>query len=398
MKIFRKFLLFLLYIILGASAITGVVIGSYSIWNNFFRTRKLDAESNWDNLPGGYKEFSSENSLKVEFQISDSFNHGSSVVNMTSSGTAWSWYYLKNSEYLWDWYLITNFHVVNEAVAYANNLSEVINEELYINDVELLNYYKNNSNTLLDLEKQSFRLYQYDFSYPKYVDLITDSVRNSINSINIITDFNNDNLALFSESKNNNSETDVEYNLDMALIKISFDFTRNGGYINPNYQKLNIIEKYNEVKNNGINNDIDNNKDVYIAGNPAKLQQLIGVKINDEWKIDYKQLTSIKDKILMHLKAPYYYTKNWFTNFPLSSGASGSAVYAINHNSENEPISWKEIIPIGIYWGGAINELEMKPSIIPFIIDKNSSIIWGNSTISFNIFENFIICKSENKI
>ena len=80
---------------------------------------------------------------------------------------------------------------------------------------------------------------------------------------------------------------------------------------------------------------------IFIAGHPVAKQKLVGVEIDSTFIPDYKNLETIDDPILKKLKAPYLYSSKDYRNFPLSGGASGSAVYQdINYpiNSNPNPV------------------------------------------------------------
>ena len=136
---------------------------------------------------------------------------------------------------------------------------------------------------------------------------------------------------------------------------------------------------------------------IFIAGHPVAKQKLVGVEIDSKFDPDYKSLESFEDPILKKLKAPYLYSSNNYTNFPLSGGASGSAVYQdINYPIDSNPnpvqtIDWTKKVPVGIYWGGQSTTNTMKPSFIPFIVTKQA---YGG----YNIFNNFIVAVNSNKI
>ena len=139
------------------------------------------------------------------------------------------------------------------------------------------------------------------------------------------------------------------------------------------------------------------NLKIFIAGHPVAKQKLMGVEMDSKFIPDYKSLESFDDPILKKLKAPYLYSLKDYQNFPLSGGASGSAVYQdINYpiNSNPNPvqtINWTTKVPVGIYWGGQTVSSIMKPSFIPFIVSNQA---YGG----YNIFINFIDAVNSNKI
>lgn len=394
----------ILYAILGAVALAGIGFGCYKLYNSLFKVQIKEVNSKWENLPLGYKEYSTNNSFKIQLHTSKDAN---SVT--ISSGTAWSWYWKEhqNNSKLYDWYLITNFHVVNDAIAYSLNLNEKdTNHNVIISESnanKLLESYKNNYKFAFDKYEISLKKWRENNNYienENYIDIL-DNLRSYIKELNIIADFQNDNINLFSEKENNNNIINdaQEYNLDMALIKMTFDFTNFTNNNNISYQN-NISYPILNYKNS-IDKNIkyDKNLKVFIAGNPANKKNLVGVEINSEFRNDEKSLIDIPDLILKKLKAPYLYSKDNYDNFPLSEGASGSPVYQdINYKINGEvnlnlPIDWIKKIPIGIYWGGQTIGIQMKPSFIPFIV--NGTLANG---VNYNIFDNFINAINDNKL
>ena len=247
-----------------------------------------------------------------------------------------------------------------------------------------------------------------------YTHLLGNSnstLRNCVKEFSIIADFENKDIDLF--SKLNNQNTAQDYNLDMALIKITFDFSsyENPGIPNDNPGIPNenpgipnenpIIQSYSPVLNfqNAATAErrYNENLKIFIAGHPVAKQKLVGVEIDSKFIPDYKSLESFEDPILKKLKAPYLYSSKDYTNFPLSGGASGSAVYQdINYPIDSNPnpvqtIDWTKKVPVGIYWGGQSTTNTMKPSFIPFIVTNQA---YGG----YNIFDNFIVAVNSNKI
>lgn len=361
----------LFYLIFGLLLVTSVTLSILSIVKAVKNSKStINKINNWDNVPEKFKEFSKKNSLKISFQISENeYNKN----YFSSEGTAWSWYYeqVENFEYKYEWYLMTNFHVINEAIAFVNNLTIYNNENssVDIKDTnQLKEYYRNNWLTKYWEENNNdlnniFNIYMWNGN--KYNSLISPS-SSFVESINIITDFNNENLTLFSKG-------DI-YNLDMALVKINLDFSKNYSLLNSNYQCDNIWLKY--LNNNSLLEYPIDNKYIYISGNPYEYHQLVGVLLNEQkWKKEYQNLTISNNEILSLLKAPYFYSTIYYSNFLLSNGASGSPVYQI----DNKDIELSQIIPIGIYWGGQENSKSLfSPSFIPF---KYNNV--------YNVFENF---------
>lgn len=413
----RNFIEKSLYIILGAIAVAGIGFGCYKLYDSLFKRQIEEANTDWKKFPPGYEDYSQRHSYKIQLRISD---------NKASNGTAWSWYWKQqqSNSSLYDWYLITNFHVVNEAIAYNLNLTtEDSSNKVVISDANaLLNYYHNQYKFTFDnnnvLDESWFSLYRWKTGSTKdgYTHLLGNSnstLRNCVKEFSIIADFENNDIDLF--SKLNNQNTAQDYNLDMALIKITFDFSPyenpgipndNPGIPNENPDIPNenpIIQSYSPVLNFQNSTTAERiykeNKKIFIAGHPVAKQKLVGVEIDSKFIPDYKSLESFEDPILKKLKAPYLYSSNVYTNFPLSGGASGSAVYQdINYPIDSNPnpvqtIDWTKKVPVGIYWGGqsTTNTNTMIPSFIPFIATNQA---YGG----YNIFINFIDAVSRNKI
>ena len=404
----RNFIEKSLYIILGAIAVAGIGFGCYKLYVSLFKTQIEEANTDWKKLPPGYEDYSQKHSYKVQLRISD---------NKASNGTAWSWYWKQqqSNSSLYDWYLITNFHVVNEAIAYNLNLTteDSSNKVVISNAAALLDAYHNKYKFTFDnnnvLDESWFSLYRWKTGSTKdeYTHLLGNSnstLRNCVKEFSIIADFENNDIDLF--SKLNNQNTAQDYNLDMALIKITFDFSsyENPGIPNENPDIPNenpIIQSYSPVLNFQNSTTAERiykeNKKIFIAGHPVAAQKLMGVEIDSKFDPDYKSLESFEDPILKKLKAPYLYSSNDYTNFPLSGGASGSAVYQdINYPIDSNPnpvqtIDWTKKVPVGIYWGGQSTTNTMKPSFIPFIVTNQA---YGG----YNIFINFIDAVNSNKI
>lgn len=341
----------------------------------------------WSDKPLGFKEFSSNNSFKVDLQSSD-INSGNFIV---TSGTAWSWYYENVNSNIYDWYLMTNFHVVNDAIAYVNNFTtqSVWNKPPIISQPEnLLNYYSQNSITNIWDPNKAYIFSLNKWSFNSYQPIITTTRQSSYNdktlnfrdikSIDLITDFDNKNINLFSREN--------EYNLDMSLIKIRLDLSNKKHLIN-DFKCPNIYDiyenKYTQEEKNNVH--VSNKKKTYIAGNPFEKRELVGVVLEKQnWNKNENNIDK-DDPFLNKLKAPYYYSLVWYKDFPLTSGASGSAVYQIDdfvyENDNYKNIEYlSNLAPIGIYWGGAkiIDSEDFRPSFIPFVIDNK-----------YNIFDNF---------
>lgn len=411
----RNFIEKSLYIILGAIAVAGIGFGCYKLYDSLFKIQIEEANTDWKKLPPGYEDYSQRHSYKVQLRISD---------NKASNGTAWSWYWKQqqSNSSLYDWYLITNFHVVNEAIAYNLNLTteDSSNKVVISNAAALLDAYHNKYKFTFDnnnvLDESWFSLYRWKTGSTKdgYTHLLGNSnstLRNCVKEFSIIADFENNNIDLFSKLNIQNNAQD--YNLDMALIKITFDFSPyenpgipndNPGIPNENPDIPNenpIIQSYSPVLNFQNSTTAERiykeNKKIFIAGHPVAKQKLVGVEIDSKFIPDYKSLESFEDPILKKLKAPYLYSSNDYTNFPLSGGASGSAVYQdINYPIDSNPnpvqtIDWTKKVPVGIYWGGQTTTNTMKPSFVPFIVTNQA---YGG----YNIFNNFIDAVNSNKI
>ena len=346
-----------------------------------------------------FKQFSEKNSFRLRFGV---INRKYYV-----NGTAWSWYYKKHSEYVYDWYLMTNFHVVDNVVADTQGLLKT-NGTITATE-KLATYYKNNFITNYDISKstQFFDLMVYN-DEDKFQSIVSAQKRENtenapnvvtqsyIKSVDIITDFMNNNINLFSEETKSSSPYNY-YNLDMALIKIAFDFQGEDRFLNNDYQKANVYEKYSRLQNEGVNVGMDTNKNISIAGFPIepkndKKNKLVvynsNYSINSTYDFTNLELNS---SVLLRLKGPYYYTTQPEENFLLSGGASGSAVY--QPSNPYELLNWDNILPIGIYWGGSTDILDsskFSPSLLPFI--------FSNGYIQYNIFDNFTNCLNNLQI
>lgn len=330
----------------------------------------------WKNMPNGFQKFSENNSFKVLFQCSDRNYNGSIFI---SQGTAWSWYYKQIGGATYDWYLMTNFHVVNDAVAYKNNLIKIVNDKIQITDTtQLINYYSKNWLTNVYSPGDN---YHFTLSRNYNKPIITtnrffgmdESYINQANveKIDIITDFDNEDKKIFSEGK--------KYNLDMALLKIRINLPNHNNYFVPN-----VVDNY--INNKSVvDTEFSPNKKTLIAGNPSKANSLVGISIPEgKWELNYNNL-EINDAILRNLKAPYYYSFDNYKNFILTGGASGSAIYQVSNDlyeetSASNIIYFNTTTPLGIYWGGrSIGNSYFKPSFIPLVHHN-----------TYNIFQNFI--------
>lgn len=343
-----------------------------------------------------FKQFSEKNSFRMRFGV---------LNRRYINGTAWSWYYKKHSEYVYDWYLMTNLHVVDPVVADTQGLLDRYGNTT--STAQLSNYYSNNFITNYDISSQKhfFDLMTYN-DQDKFQSIVsawklqsTENAPNVVNqnyikSIDIITDFKNDKIKLFSES--NLPSPYSYYNLDMALVKISFDFKGQYKYLNKDYQRPNVYEQYLNLINSGSDTSINFDKNISIAGFPLKTpsqgNESQFVVYNSNYSINprYSYINlDLNQSVLIQLKGPYYYLKQPEANFLLSGGASGAAVY--QPSNPHEFLDYKNIIPIGIYWGGisAANS-KFLPSFLPFVF---------NSTyVKYNIFDNFKNSLANNQI
>lgn len=401
MKFIKSFFAF----ILSVALLAGTGIGCYYVVKDYIlplfsqKKQPIDTILDWNKLPKEFKTFSEKNALKIELPTMSN--------DVVIAGTAWSWYYKKNSNSLYDWYLMTNFHVVNETVAYTQDLTELKVEDnkpvITVKDPSaLLDYYSKNTSTniykknVVSNKNKRFGLKKFNFNNNSYSNLITYD-NSFVEAIDIITDFNNDKIDLF--SKSNGSVT--EYNLDIALIKISMNFENHEGLLKSEYQRVNTFDNYLKNSYKSIKFDDNNNKQeanyvkTFIAGNPAEgpkeNQRLIGTELSTNFELRHATLNH-DDPVLSKLKAPYYYSLTNYKDFGLLGGSSGSAVYQGIDSNPN--LDWTKIIPVGIYWGGRTyagnndngNSSVFSPSLIPFIFESKS--ITGQS-LMLNVFENF---------
>lgn len=129
---------------------------------------------------------------------------------------------------------MTNFHVVDSAVAFTKGYWKRVNNQWQYDNVDkLIEYYSQSLITKYDISsnRNYFELSTYSDQNQSYHSLIATNKPNSsqpiitnnniIKDVSIITDFNNDSVDLFSKSDNNKNTI---YNLDMSLIKISMNF------------------------------------------------------------------------------------------------------------------------------------------------------------------------------
>ncbi len=380
----KKFISFDTWFLVGTIAIVTSGVIAVSITMNQNKTNNSKVNANWNNIPIGLKEFSENNSFKISLQSSNFISGSGGSSYMVSSGTAWSYYYKQISSNFYDWYLITNFHVVNEPLAYINNLSyydsnsgeiKIIDEkklEKIYNQQYVTSVFNSNPNYMISIEKY------INSSYVPILDTHYDGSnivgKSDISRLEIITDFDNDNINLFSENNN--------YNLDMALIKLTINTQK----INVSSSTANPINVY----TNSDELDIDNNLETYIAGNPGDKESLIPILDKIKWVRNDNSLNT--DGILSNLEAPYYYSVDSYNNFPLTAGASGSAMYQFDKNQllDDYDANYKfmnNLIPVGIYWGGISRNSSFRPSVIPFFVPN-----------MYNVYDNFLRCINNGQI
>lgn len=361
-----------------------------------------------------FKDFSQRNSFRIRMQTLGPTNANDPTSIWAEAGTAWSLYFTKKYENMYDWYLMTNFHVLYKSVSYAKGFTTPpgINHGVTINEVELVKYLQNNNVTTFDHQKTFLNLATYDFYSEQYKSLLlTDDIpqfdttnkhenyvtKDMIKSIQVITDYQNKNIELFSKV---DSSGNTIYNLDAAILKLTLDFTGKPNFLNKNYQRPNLIEQYRKNKQYYIDNNFDPklSTGVSIAGNPASGKKLMPVNIKSEFDLKYESLM-IGSYTLNNLYGPYQWSRKYSeVKDALSPGASGSAVYQLKNNdfyNENQQYMWDKILPAGIYWGGqAVNGIGFDPdnnywdtSFVPFIWSGKTD---KNVDLSYNVWDSFI--------
>lgn len=376
----------------------------YSISFQFIESGFLKETTDENAL--SFKDFSQKNSFKIQLQTSDPRVGDPTNISVTA-GTAWSWYYEKNNTAndLYDWYVMTNFHVVYKSVSYVKNISNS-------NPTQQIDYLSKNNVTEFDPNKYYLSLWNYDLSEKKYKTLLYTKNDNNweqdqekhqkvvtgdiIKEIKIITDYENKNMSLFSGY--DQSKDKKLYNLDMSLIKITLDFSKHKDYVNKEYQKHNVVGTYQKDKNYFINNLFTPSLStgVSIAGNPDSEHALCFAQVPTPFSLKYEGL-SIGSAILNNLYGPFYWADKYEFDIKkqLSPGASGSAVYQLKTNDENQLISWNRTIPVGIYWGGqAVAGIGIpndnnywNTSLMPFIFNGQTE---TNQKVNYNVFDNFL--------
>ncbi len=380
MKIkFKKIIPFFL---LGLISTASIGVGTYFIVQNFTidkRATIIPLEPfDWTDYKNA-ETFSQKNSFKVTFAIH----------NGLSSGTAWSFYLDTNSSssHVY-WYLMTNFHVVNDAVQY--NGGSIDSQSLFFKHnteitrgFELSDTNENGSYRVLTSKNWVNNYRQFNV---EKVNVITDNSK---------TYNNHDDLNLFS---NTASSENNYYNIDMSVIKLTitkstynqFDSAIFSKIANPYQKWLNDKNKLKSFSNNAM---------TYIAGNPAhpadnekEQGQLIAQAI-DTYQFDgfysYLNVQQGQNQPLdsvERLNSLYFassYSSSFYNQWPLIEGSSGSAVYQlpIDFDFNNMQFNWMDQLPMGIYWGGISNNKtsSFKPGFIPL------------KTTRYNIYENFSI-------
>ncbi len=378
----KKWKSILLYFLLGALTIASVSLITWYVVK-IIQNHKNNVDKFIEPIEESeYRDFSQKNSFKIELQSSNAIG-GQYYV---SQGTAWSWYYDQIDKYTYDWYLMTNLHVVNDAVAFQCGYTNIYNNDLIVDNNKLKNYYV----TAIDTPYKTSNYFtlskwsDYSATSGSYNNILDTQQngskiisRDQIKSIDIITDCNNNSIDLFSSNN---------YNLDMSLVKISLNFTSKPYLIDnllANNIAPNTFDLYEKSTLEQKNEDLyfDKNKYIYIAGHPANEKRLISILFNpQQWMLTIEDWSKNPNnsEVLKQLKEPCYFSLDYYANFKLTSGASGSEVFQVNQDGDN--LSTK--IPIGIFWGGVEkNESSFKPSFIPFEMNY--------SGINYNIFDNF---------
>ncbi|WP_412032109.1 DUF31 family putative serine protease [Malacoplasma muris] len=356
-------------------------------------------DTNHDSSLSNFKDFSQNNTFRLRFGVQDG--------KYFTEGTAWSWHVVDKNANNFDWYLMTNLHVVDNVVADISGNWNNGN----INVGALRTYYQNNyvSTFPISDSKEPFQLVSYsnnntaqaiinvnpkiglNESSPNYIPNAPNVVdKTHVKSIKIIHDFNNDNIELFSKTTNGTSKN---YNLDMAIVKISLSFGANTDYLNPNYVKKPIYQKFLNLNKQAKN--VDSNNGINISGIPYNSSKPKETKIvnfnsisNVNPRYEYSNLL-YNSSVLSDLRGPYYYLTLPENKFQLTGGASGSAVYQLE--DPYNYVDYDKIIPVGIYWGHDSNRNGLyqspdntMPSFLPFVFNGSN-----NDDAHYNIWENF---------
>lgn len=381
---FKKSLLSI-FAIISLVAISGAAIGVgvyYIVKGMKDKEIKNVNPFTWQDMGTKLKEFSKYNSFKVQL-ITNQVGNAYTV----SSGTAWSFFLDQTNNDVY-WYLLTNFHVVNNALAYnqtsnPTNPSLVYNHNIPITKGFALAYTNEQTkDNTSDYQYKNLFSQKWPNSWTGGLGLIRDNDF----SINVISDISNknnnsDDLNLFSNSTNNLNDY---YNLDMSILKIKFKKTIFNSYSNI-FNK--IANPYQTYLNNGNNvNRVSSNKYTYIAGNPAKAEQLVAAAIAPsgielESRATFLLVNNVNnDPLMANLNNLYFrswISKDYYRNWILSEGASGSAVYQFDNVPVGNDTNLLEVLPVGIYWGGGSRGDSFKPCFIPFVDDN------------YNIYNNF---------
>ncbi len=401
----KKWVSNLLYTILTVASCVAVGFGSYMIAKGFNRNQAFIQKVepfDWSSYGDEAKSFWQKNSFRVWFETEEGDDGSSSY----SQGTAWSFYIDTTSDSNFvNWYLATNFHVVNGALwanggrvgagpnqAYKHVVP--ISKHFAIQDSEPNQSY----NTLFSRGFNSTinftsgaRITPGRFSRNIDVSVISD---------NSLTPNSGDTLDLFSNSTSKPAFENF-YNLDMSLIKIKMStsiYNKHSSYFEGVADPFAYWLK--SAKDNSLIT-LDYHKNVYIAGNPGRQNKLVAnyipakdLKIDDRY--EYNNIESDGtpyNEYLKKIHAKNNYSFSYLDNWLLSNGASGSAVYQspFVYEPEANPstiINPKEMIPVGIFWGGISNkpsdDTVFKPFFTPFITEQ------------YNIFRNFEIALSKN--
>lgn len=348
---------------LGVCAASGYLIYSQISKNQNQTTFSIPSEDPLSKISKNLSNWFVNNSLRVSLQTSSPKNDLIEI----SQGTAWSWYYKWNdNDKNFVWYIMTNYHVVSGACRYIASLSNEssgINEYSYLINMPEKNYFN------LEWNVWGTKTYQSVFE-----------TNGRPISAQIITDNNNSDIKLFSNNNN--------YNLDMALIKMTFSQN-----LTPYFENINNpLQNY--LSNQNLYQENYNKGESIIVGNPANTGYLTGglIESDNTWITFVHNLSGEEDEMIKQLKAPYQVTLRPYKNWRLNEGSSGSAIYQ-NKNFNNID-SLNGSIPSGIYWGGFTStnteNSYFYPSYIPFIFNDEG--------IEYNIFNDFYLNWISNKI
>lgn len=283
---------------------------------------------------------------------------------------------------------MTNLHVVSDAIAYQEGLQT---SDGTLDKSKFLNYAKSNYKTSFDINQYYFKLSTWSDANNKYQDVVTNYLDNGVDfsnvattengalkSVEIITDCDNSNIELFS-GKN--------YNIDIAIVKISLDFSNNLKLLDFQGNRPNTYQNYLNASSSQKQRDLyyDENKNIYVGGNPVNANTLITKCFSyDSWDAKYRDWKDDPIPILSLLREPYYLKKNLMNKdfHQLKEGASGSEVFLTNYDQNN---LW-ETLPFALIWGvEEFGNNENKLGILPLVVD---SPFYGVD-VQYNIYENF---------